>query len=125
MSFAVQTTPAVAPLVRSGKLKGLAVLSSARLQALPDVPTTAEVGLPDLIYNAGVCLYAPGGTPRPIVTRLNAALNKASASDVVAKRYADLGVDPVQASPEETAKFIRELMTLVDDLRMRIFGKAR
>ena len=125
LSFAVVTTPAVAPLVRSGKLTGLAVLSSERLAALPGVPTTAEAGLPDLTYNAGVCLYAPGATPRPIVVRLNAALNKASASDAVARQYADLGVEPVQASPEDTAKFIRELMALVDGLRVQIFGKAR
>ena len=125
VSFAVQTTPAIAPLVRTGKLKGLAVLSTARLAALPAVPTTAEAGLPDLIYNAGVCLYAPGGTPRQAITRLNSALNQAAASDTVAKRYADLGVEPVQASAEDTAKFIRDLMALVDDLRLRIFGKAR
>lgn len=125
VSFAVQTTPAVAPLVRAGKLKGLAVLSTARLPALPAVPTTAEVGLPDLTYNAGVCLYAPGATPRQVVLRLSSALNKASASDAVAKRYADFGAEPVQASPEETAQFIRELMALVDDLRVRIFGKSR
>jgi tripartite-type tricarboxylate transporter receptor subunit TctC len=125
VSFAVQTTPAVAPLVRSGKLTGLVVLSSARLPALPTIPTTAEVGIPDLTYNAGVCLYAPGRTSRPIIVRLNSALNKASASDGVAKRYADFGAEPVQANPEETAKFIRELMALVDDLRVSIFGKAR
>jgi tripartite-type tricarboxylate transporter receptor subunit TctC len=125
VSFAVQTTPAVAPLVRSGKLRGLAVLSTARLPALPNVPTTAEVGFPDLTYNAGVCLYAPGATPRQAILRLNAALNKASASDTVAKRYADFGAEPVQANPEETATFIRELMALVDDLRKRIFGKSR
>jgi tripartite-type tricarboxylate transporter receptor subunit TctC len=72
-----------------------------------------------------VCLYAPGATPRPIVTRLNTALSNASASDAVATQYADLGVEPVQASPEETAKFVRELMALVDGLRIQIFGKAR
>ena len=125
VSFAVQTTPAIMPLVQTGKLKGLAVLSTARLAALPAVPTTAEAGLPDLTYNAGVCLYAPGGTPRPAIMRLNSALNKASASDAVAKRYADLGVEPVQASPEDTEKFVRQLMALVDELRLRIFGKAR
>lgn len=125
LSFSVQSSPAIAPLVKSGKLKALAVLSTARLASLPEVPTTAEVGLPDLIYNAGICLYAPGGTPRDVVMRLNAALNKASALDVVANRFADLGVDTVQASPEDTAKFIKELMALVDRLRISVFGKAR
>ena len=86
----------LAPLVREGKLKGLAVLSAARVAALPAVPTTAEAGLPDLIYNAGVCLYAPGGTSRPALARLNSALNNAAGSDAVVRRYADLGVEPVQ-----------------------------
>ena len=76
VSYAVQSSAAVVPHIKSGKLKGLAVLSTERLASLPDVPTAAEAGLPDLIYNAGVCLYAPGGTPKEAVARLNAALNR-------------------------------------------------
>jgi tripartite-type tricarboxylate transporter receptor subunit TctC len=125
VTYAVQSSAAVVPLIKSGKLKGLAVLSTSRLASLPDVPTAAEAGLPDLIYNAGVCLYAPGGTPRDVVARLNGALNKAEASDAVKQRFADLGVEAVQGSPEDTAKFIAELMALVDQLRTAVFGKAR
>lgn len=125
VSYAVQSSAAVVPHIRSGKLKGLAVLSTERLASLPDVPTAAEAGLPDLIYNAGVCLYAPGGTPKETVTRLNAALNRAEASEPVKQRFADLGVEAVQGSPEDTAKFIGELMALVDELRTAVFGKAR
>jgi tripartite-type tricarboxylate transporter receptor subunit TctC len=125
VTYAVQSSAAVVPLIKSGKLKGLAVLSTSRLPSLPDVPTAAEAGLPDLIYNAGVCLYAPGGTPRGIVARLNGALNKAEASDAVKQRFGDLGVEAVQGSPEETVKFIAELMALVDQLRTAVFGKAR
>jgi tripartite-type tricarboxylate transporter receptor subunit TctC len=125
VTYAVQSSAAVVPLIKSGKLKGLAVLSTSRLASLPDVPTAAEAGLPDLIYNAGVCLYAPGGTTRDVVARLNGALNKAEASDAVKQRFADLGVEAVQGSPEDTAKFITELMTLVDQLRTAVFGKAR
>jgi tripartite-type tricarboxylate transporter receptor subunit TctC len=125
VSYAVQSSAAVVPHIKSGKLKGLAVLSTERLASLPDVPTAAEAGLPDLIYNAGVCLYAPGGTPKDVVARLNAALNKAEAADAVKQRFADLGVEAVQGSPEDTAKFIAELMALVDELRTAVFGKAR
>jgi tripartite-type tricarboxylate transporter receptor subunit TctC len=125
VSYAVQSSAAVVPHIKSGKLKGLAVLSTERLASLPDVPTAAEAGLPDLIYNAGVCLYAPGGTPKDVVARLNAALNKAEAADAVRQRFADLGVEAVQGSPEDTAKFIAELMALVDELRTAVFGKAR
>ena len=125
MSFTVQSSAAVASLVKSAKLKGLAVLSTERMAALPDVPTSAEVGLPDLIYNAGVCLYAPGATPREVVMRLNAALNKAEAADSVKQRFSELGVETIQGTPEDAAKFIRELMALVDQLRIAVFGKAR
>jgi len=125
VTYAVQSSAAVVPLIKSGKLKGLAVLSTSRLASLPDVPTAAEAGLPDLIYNAGVCLYAPGGTPRDVVARLNGALNKAEGSDAVKQRFADLGVEAVQGSPQDTAKFIAELMALVDQLRTAVFGKAR
>lgn len=125
LSYAVQSSAAVVPHIKSGKLRGLAVLSTERLPSLPDVPTAAEAGLPDLIYNAGVCLYAPGGTPKEVVARLNRALNRAEASDAVKQRFADLGVEPVQGSPEDTAKFIAELMALVDELRTAVFGRAR
>jgi tripartite-type tricarboxylate transporter receptor subunit TctC len=125
VSYAVQSSAAVVPLIKSGKLKGLAVFSTARIASLPEVPTAAEAGLPDLLYNAGVCLYAPGGTPKEIVARLNGALNKAEAAEPVKQRFADLGVETVQGSPEDTAKFITELMALVDQLRTAVFGKAR
>jgi tripartite-type tricarboxylate transporter receptor subunit TctC len=68
-SFIVQTSAAIASLVRSGKLQGLAVLSTERMSALPDVPTAAEAGIAGLLYNAGICLYAPGGTPESIIIR--------------------------------------------------------
>jgi tripartite-type tricarboxylate transporter receptor subunit TctC len=125
LAFTVIPSAAVAPLVKSGKLKGLAVLSSHRIDALPDVPTTAESGYADLIYNAGICMYAPGATPREAVQRLNAALNRASAAQSVLQRFAELGVEPVQGSPEDAARFVAELMAQVDDLRRTVFGKAR
>lgn len=125
VTFAVQTSPAVAPFIKAGKLRGLAVLSHARVASLPDVPTTAEAGLPDLVYNAGVCLYAPGGTPRDAVELLNQALNKAQSSEAVRRRFDELGVETVQGSVADTARFVAELMALVDELRVAVFGKAR
>ena len=124
-SFTVVSSAAVASLIKSGKLKGLAVLSSERMAALPDVPTSAEAGMPDLIYNAGICLYAPGGTPRDVVMRLNAALDRAQQADAVKTRFGELAVETVRSSPDDTANYIRELMALVDGLRTSVFGKAR
>jgi tripartite-type tricarboxylate transporter receptor subunit TctC len=124
-SFAVVSSAGAASLIKSGKLKGLAVLSTERMTSLPHVPTSAETGMPDLIYNAGVCLYAPGATARDVVTRLNAALNRAEQHETVHSRFAQLGVEPVQGSPEEAARYIRALMADVDALRLTVFGKAR
>ena len=124
-SFTVVSSAAVASLIKSGKLKGLAVLSSERMAALPDVPTSAEAGMPDLIYNAGICLYAPGGTPRDVVMRLNAALDRAQQADAVKTRFGELAVETVRSSPDDTANYVRELMALVDGLRTAVFGKAR
>ncbi len=124
-SFTVVSSAGAASLINSGKLKGLAVLSTERMASLPDVPTSAEAGMPDLIYNAGVCLYAPGGTPRDVVMRLNAALNRAEKAEAVNSRFAQLGVESVQSSPEDAARYIRELMSDVDALRTAVFGKAR
>ena len=125
MTFAVQSSAAAVPLVKTGKLDAIAVLSAARLASLPHVPTTAEAGLPDLVYNAGICLYALGAAPRRAVVRINEALNAAHATESVNRRFEEIGVETAQASIEETAKYINELMMLVDQMRMKVFGKAR
>ena len=76
LSFTVQPSPALVPLIKSGRLKRLAVMSRERIGPLPEVPTTAEAGRPDLIYNAGICLYVPGRTPRSSIkqTQLDARI---------------------------------------------------
>jgi tripartite-type tricarboxylate transporter receptor subunit TctC len=125
LSFTIQSTPAIASHIKSGKLKALAVLSPERLPLMPEVPTIAEAGFPDLVYNAGVCMYAPGGTPRDVVLRLNSALNKASASKQLRQRFAELGVEPVYGTPQDAAQFVGEMMELVDRLRTAVLGKAR
>ena len=59
------------PYVRSGKMRALAALSKQRIPAAPEVPTTAELGMPELVMESFYGLFAPKGTPRPIVERLN------------------------------------------------------
>jgi tripartite-type tricarboxylate transporter receptor subunit TctC len=125
LSYTVQSSAGITPLISTGKLKGLVVLSARRLESLPDIPTTAEAGLADLVYNAGICAYAPGGTPRQAITRLNAAMNSAAQSADVKQRFAELGVETVQSTPEEVARFVAELIGVVDRLRIAVFGKAR
>lgn len=125
VSYIVHVTAAVGPLIKAAKLKGLAILSRERIAMLPDVPTTAETGLPDLVFNAGILMFAPGRTPPEIIARLNAAINKAEAIASVRELLADLGVATAAGTPAEAAKFVAAQMAVLDPLRSAVLGKAR
>ncbi|HEY2137854.1 MAG TPA: tripartite tricarboxylate transporter substrate-binding protein, partial [Xanthobacteraceae bacterium] len=85
----------------AGTLRMLAVTSLTRSSLLPDVPTIAESGLPGFEAVLRYGLIAPAGTPRPIVERLNKALNQALASDEVRQRLAFEGAEPLPSTPDE------------------------
>lgn len=91
--------------IRSGKLHPLAVTSRERWQALPDVPTVAET-VPSYEVNSFIGLGASGGTPAPLIQRLNAEVRKALANPTVHKRFVDLGGQPGASSPAEMQEFI-------------------
>jgi tripartite-type tricarboxylate transporter receptor subunit TctC len=87
------TTPSSAiGLVRGGRLKALAIASDARISALPEVPTTAEAGLPGFVVDAWFAFFAPAGTPPEVVGRLNAALREATAQPDLRRRAEEGGV---------------------------------
>lgn len=94
--------------VKAGKLKALAVTGSKRSEILPDLPTVAEAGLPGYQAVGWFGLLAPAATPKPVVDRLSADVNRVLAdSDVRAKMQA-LGADPGGNTPEEFRRFIRD-----------------
>jgi tripartite-type tricarboxylate transporter receptor subunit TctC len=94
--------------VKAGKLKALAVTGIRRSETLPDLPTVAEAGLPGYQAVGWFGLLAPAATPKPVVDRLSADVNRVLAdSDVRAKMQA-LGADPGGNSPEEFRRFIRD-----------------
>jgi tripartite-type tricarboxylate transporter receptor subunit TctC len=95
------------PHIKSGRLRALAVTSAKRSEALPEVPTIAESGLPgyDSVQWYGV--LAPAGTPREIVARLHAEIARALRAPDVRERLAADGAEPVGSSPEEFAAFIK------------------
>jgi tripartite-type tricarboxylate transporter receptor subunit TctC len=95
------------PHIKSGKLRALAVTSSKRSQALPEVPTVAEAGLPGYDSTQWYGVLAPAGTPREIVTRLHDAIARALRDAEVGKRLAADGAEAVGSSPEEFAGFIK------------------
>ena len=89
------------PFLRDGRLRAFAVTSTARLPGLPDVPTTAEAGFPDLTMSTWHGLYAPAGTPEPAQERISAALRGALGEARLRARFADLLTEP--ATPERAS----------------------
>lgn len=105
----VMDLAAVAPHVREGKLRGLAVTVATRAVTLPDVPTTAEQGLPGVVALNWFALMAPAKTPQAIVDKLHAAVLKATAMPSVREDLAKAGIEPfTQASPDAFRKFLAE-----------------
>jgi putative tricarboxylic transport membrane protein len=99
------------PHVLAGGVKPIAVTAPKRAAAIPDVPSSAEAGLPELQTIAWTALFFPKGTPQPIVERVNAALDKAMRDESVAKRLAELGADlpaDPERSPQALGKLVRD-----------------
>jgi tripartite-type tricarboxylate transporter receptor subunit TctC len=97
---------AAAPLMQSGKLKGLAVTSDKRATAFPNLPTIGEAGLPTYeMSNWGVIL-APAGTPRDIVGQVNGAIVKALADAEVRQRFAGQGFEAMSSTPEVVGRLL-------------------
>ncbi|MFO1244285.1 MAG: tripartite tricarboxylate transporter substrate binding protein [Ramlibacter sp.] len=94
--------------IKEGRLVALAVGSPRRAAALPDVPTTAEAGVPGSEFNFWIGMMAPGKTPRDIVNRLNDELVKALVSPEVKERFARLGADAWTLKPEQFDTYIRD-----------------
>jgi tripartite-type tricarboxylate transporter receptor subunit TctC len=92
--------PSSLPLVQSGKLRALAVTGLQRAAAAPDIPTVAET-IPGFDASGWFAVYAPAGTPKPIIAKLNEAINRVLDQPDVRKRYALLGADVVGGSPEK------------------------
>jgi len=96
------------PRVRSGELKGLAVTSRERVKAMPEIPTVAEEGAPDVAVAIWYGLVAPAGTPADAIARLNAEFNKAVADpEITASLIAD-GTEPLLVSPAQFAALIKD-----------------
>ncbi len=101
-----QLVPGIAQHARSGAVRPIAVLAPKRLAGLPNVPTSAEAGMPGLESSAWFGILAPVGTPRPIVMRLNREINVALKDAGLIKRYSDLGVEALGGTPEDFARYL-------------------
>jgi tripartite-type tricarboxylate transporter receptor subunit TctC len=100
-----------APQIKNGKLTAIAVTSEKRSFALPDVPSLTELGLKG--FNAGTWygIWAPAGTPRPVINRLQQEVAKALATKELQDVWKTLGAEPGGQSPEEFTKFVNAEVT--------------
>jgi tripartite-type tricarboxylate transporter receptor subunit TctC len=105
--LAFNTLPPAIGNIKAGAIHAIAVAAPQRLAAIPDVPTTAESGLPRLDIVQYYGLAAPAGTPRPIIERLNKELRKVLASEDIKQRIIADGGGPTPSSPEEYAENIK------------------
>ncbi len=94
--------------IKAGKLKALAVTTPQRAASLPDVPTMAESGLPGFDVSTWFGVFAPAGTPAPIVSRLNQTLTAALKTPEMRERLARMGAEPAPMSSEQFAALVRD-----------------
>jgi len=101
------TMPAAMPHVKSGKLAPIAVTSAKRSQALPELPTVAESGVPGYEASTWYGVLAPAHTPSAVIARLHAEIVRILAEPELRARLADQGFEPVGNSPEEFGAYIK------------------
>jgi tripartite-type tricarboxylate transporter receptor subunit TctC len=99
------------PFVQDGRLRALAATSARRVPALPDVPTFAELGFPQVNVETFAGLVAPASTPEPVIRRLHAAFAGALQTPEVRAKFLQLNSFPVGNTPDEFAGFLRDNMT--------------
>jgi tripartite-type tricarboxylate transporter receptor subunit TctC len=101
-----QLVPGIAGQVKSGRVRAVAVMAPQRSPALPDVPTTAELGQPRLLSSTWFALLAPKGTPPAVVARMNETANEVLADPAVKKRLADMGATTLGGTAQQLAQHL-------------------
>jgi tripartite-type tricarboxylate transporter receptor subunit TctC len=96
--------PSAIPMAREGKIRAIAVTSAQRSPAAPEIPTVSET-LPGFEATSWFAVFAPAGTPKPIIDRLQAEIQRVYKLPDVQERLAKLGLDPILSSPEALARY--------------------
>jgi tripartite-type tricarboxylate transporter receptor subunit TctC len=95
-------------LIRAGKARALGITSATRAAAAPDIPPLAEVGVPGFDTTAWQMLAAPGGTPRPILEKLNTEVNAIMQTEEIKKQFIDMGLEPIgKGNLKELEAFVK------------------
>jgi tripartite-type tricarboxylate transporter receptor subunit TctC len=101
--------PTVVSLIRSGKLKALAVTSERRQELFPELPTMMEAGIKDFVVDTWLGFGGPAGLPQPVVTKLNAEFNRITDSPEMRKKFVEQGISAwPPRTPEQALKFLHE-----------------
>lgn len=102
----IDVITAFVPLVKEGKIKGLAVTTRTRSPLLPDVPTTTELGLPQLVAENYFGVSGPAGLPAEVVNTLTAAIDKVVADPAIVKRFEELGITAAKGHSAQFTEFV-------------------
>ena len=111
ISFMIDPLAAAGPHIKAGFLRGLAVTTLQRYPSFPDLPTAIESAVPGYDFASWGGVFAPAGTPRAVVQKLNAEIGAALTTPDLAKRFADMGLVAKHSTPEEFGKFLQAEMT--------------
>jgi tripartite-type tricarboxylate transporter receptor subunit TctC len=104
----VSTVPATIPHITAGKLRGLAVLAPERVSALPQIPTSAEEGMPELVVITWYGLFAPAGVKHEVIERVNGEVTRFMAAPDTKAQLAKVELDARTGTPAEFGKFVRD-----------------
>jgi len=105
--FMFRSTMGTLPMVLNGQLRTLGIASKKRIAAAPNIPTLSEAGLPGFESLLWFGIFVPAKTPKPIVDRLSAEVQKAVVTPQLRKRFGDLGAEPMPGSPEAFSTFVK------------------
>ena len=110
ITFMIDPLAASAPHIRSGSLRALAVTTPQRNPSFPDLPTAMEAGVPGYDFSSWGGLFAPAGTPRAVIMKLNQEVGTALAGEALRKRFEDMGLVAKASTPEEFGRFLNSEM---------------
>jgi tripartite-type tricarboxylate transporter receptor subunit TctC len=100
--------PSLMPFIRAGRIKLLAVASSTRIPAFPDVPTVGEAGFPGFNDYTWIGVFVPAGTPQDVVVRINGDIDKILAHKDLREKIAVAGFDPVGGSQQDFQRYVKD-----------------
>ena len=123
VTFMFESLNSISPHAKSGAVRGLAVSGDRRSPAFPELPTVAEAGVPGYSAPTWSGVIAPAGTPRPIVDKINEAVNKAIRTEAFKERFGQIGDEPAGGTPEDFANTIRTDLAKWNDVVQRSGAK--